>query len=261
MTALTVPFLLSGSDVPGALVVIGRWVPALASLAAYRAVRHEGSLVDWWGLRPGGPRALLAGVGTALGVSATVAAAGFGILRLAGLAQGAVLPDAGQLLVVALVTTLVASVSTLGEEVAWRSHLRLLTRRHGFWVSALGVGAFWALWHVPLHAAYVVGGVVPWQPMAAGTVVLVAVAPLWAALVERFGSVWPAVVAHAFPVTVPVLVGTAGAPDPATTWAAAGVWGALSLGAAALLRPSRAAAGPGRTKAAVTGTPGRASLR
>ena len=244
MCAITFPYLVTQSEPPTTLVLLGRWIPAAASLLALALTRPGGGVVDWWQLRPGGIRKLLAGVGTAVAVSAGIAALGYGIGRAAGLSGAAALPGPAELAVITLVTTLVASVSTLGEEVAWRAHLRKLTRPRGFWVSALGISVFWALWHVPLHATYVIAGTMPLHVAAASTAALIGVGPLWAALVERFDSVWPAVVAHAFPLTPLVLAGNLGEAEPWKAWATAGIWAALNLAAAALVKPrERAHAG------------------
>lgn len=237
MCAITVPFLLTQTEPPTALVLIGRWIPAAASLLALRLTRPEGGGLDWWQLRPGGWRKLLAGIGSAVGISGGIAAAGYGISRLAGFTGATTLPSAAELVMIALMTTVVASVSTLGEEVAWRAHLRKLTRPHGFWASALGVSAFWALWHLPLHASYVLAGAMPLNIAAASTVALIGVGPLWAALVERFGSVWPAVVAHAFPLTPLVLAGNLGEAAPWKVWAVAATWAVLNLAVTAVVKP------------------------
>lgn len=206
MGLLCLPFLLTRSEVPAWLLLIGRWLPALISLPVLRLVVRRGRLADWWRLRPCGWRKLLLGFGSAVVVSVGIAAVVFGLGRLLGLVDPA--PALPGLLVTAgtvLVTTALFSISTLGEEVAWRAFLPQLLPGWGFWGRSLSIGVLWTLWHVPLHASYVLAGVMPLSVAVISTVTLLGVAPLWQALADRYGSVWPAVFAHAVPLTPLVL--------------------------------------------------------
>ncbi len=237
MLLVCAPFLVMRTEVPTLLLLVGRWLPAVASLLVLRLVRHEGGVVSWWGLRPGGWRRLLAGIGAALAVSLVVGLVPYAIGRATGLVAGATLPGPLELAGIALVTTVVASLSTLGEEVAWRGHLQKLLSGWGFWGASLAIGAVWVLWHVPLHATYVVAGTMSMSVAAATTVALIGSAPLWSALVVRFGSVWPAVVAHAFPLTATAFAGDLGALEAGRLWAYVGLSILVSGAAAVLIAP------------------------
>ncbi|MDO5683978.1 MAG: CPBP family glutamic-type intramembrane protease [Propionibacteriaceae bacterium] len=237
MLALCLPFLLAQREVPTALLLAGRWLPALATIAALAICRPGGRIVDWWGLRqPGGWRRLVLGFVTAVAVAVTVAFATLGVGVLLGLVR-AQLPALPVLVVTVLVSALVFTLSTLGEEVAWRSFLPRALAGWGFWGSALAIGGLWAVWHLPLHLSYVAAGVMSLPVAVTSTVALVAVAPLWQALAVRFGSVWPAAFAHAVPLTAMTLVADSMALPTGSLVAFQGVGMVLSLVAAvAVLR-------------------------
>ncbi|WP_141211008.1 CPBP family glutamic-type intramembrane protease [Enemella dayhoffiae] len=239
MVALCLPFLLTRTEVPAWLLLIGRWMPALVSLLVLKLAVRRGTLVAWWRLRPGGWRRLLIGYAAAVAVTSAVAVIVFGIGRLLGLIATA--PELPGLLVTAatvLVTAALLSLSTLGEEVAWRAFLPQLLPGLGFWAKASSIGLFWMLWHVPLHASYVLAGVMPLSIAIVSTLTLLAVAPLWQALADRFGSVWPAVFAHAVPLTPLVLADLGAASVPGLVGYGL-IWAVVSILATELLRTGR----------------------
>lgn len=252
MTALCLPFLLTGTDVPSALVVAGRWTAALASLVAIRVVLGRGHVARVWRLRPASPRALLGAYGLALAVMVPVLV----LPAAVALAVGADLAPASTLLAavpVAVVGTVLLAVSTLGEEVLWRGQLQSAAARLGFWRSSVLVGVVWAAWHVPLHLTYAVQGTLPVREVVVATVGLVLWAPLLAALVERRGSVWPAVLAHAVPVSSAQLLAPASAGQPAVFWTVTATSWACLLVAAVVVRRSRPAGAPAAGRPAVEG--------
>jgi hypothetical protein len=238
MTALCVPFLLTDQDVPTAVVLAGRYVPALASLVAILAVLGRGHLVRLWRLRPASPRELFASYGLALAVMvpALVAPA------LAGVTVGAELKPADVLLAAVpmiVLGTVLFGLSTFGEEVLWRGQLQTALRRLGFWRSSLLVGVIWMVWHLPLHLTYLSVGVLTAEQVVASTLGIAAWAPLLAALVERRGTVWPAVLAHAVPLSSLQLLADGSVQDPVPFWTVT-VLGWVALVVAALVVRGRA---------------------
>ncbi|WP_299040311.1 type II CAAX prenyl endopeptidase Rce1 family protein [uncultured Pseudokineococcus sp.] len=237
------PFTLTGADVPGAVVLLGRWLPGLASLLAVLVVLGRGHLVRLWRVRPFSPRELLGSWALALGVvlPAVVAPA------LVGLALGAELKPVGVLAAavpVVVAGTVVFALSTLGEEVLWRGQLQHAVRRFGFWPSSVLVGVVWVLWHLPLHLTYLAQGQLSATEVTALTLGLLAWAPLLAALVEHRGTIWPAVFAHAVPLSSLQLLAD-GAAGQALVF-----WGVTVTGWAALVVAALAV----RARTAATGT-------
>jgi membrane protease YdiL (CAAX protease family) len=239
VTALCVPFLLTDQDVPTAVVLGGRYLPAVASLVAIVAVLGRGHLTRLWRLRPASPRELFASYGLALAVMvpALVAPA------LAGLLVGADLKPAEVLLAavpMVVLGTVLFALSTFGEEVLWRGQLQTALHRLGFWRSALVVGVVWMLWHLPLHLTYLSVGVLTGEQVVASTLGIAAWAPLLAALVERRGTVWPAVLAHAVPLSSVQLLTEASVQDAVPFWTVT-VLSWVALVAAALVVRGHAA--------------------
>lgn len=233
--ALCVPFLATDQDVPNVVVLAGRYLPALASLVAVLVVLGRGHLAHQWRLRPTSARELFASYGLALAVMvpALVAPA------LAGLLLGAELKPAGVLLaalpMIVLGTALFA-LSTFGEEVLWRGQLQLALRRLGFWRSSALVGGIWMLWHLPLHLTYLSVGALTGAEVAAATIGIAAWAPLLAALVERRGSIWPAVFAHAVPLSSLQLLSEASVQGAAVFWTVTALGWVALLAAAVVVR-------------------------
>ena len=132
----------------------------------------------------------------------------------------------------------ILALSTLGEEVVWRSHLpRLLGGT--FWRRSLLIALIWMAFHVPLHLTYVLQGDMSAAHAAATTVGLLPLSLFLSALTARQGSVWPAAIAHAVPITGVTLAADAAGIDPAAMWTITLVGAVLMLSAAMALAPSR----------------------
>lgn len=233
VTLMCVPFLL-GAPYPAWLTFVGRWVPLLVAVVLIRLVPVGGRTTQLLGLRTGGWRTLLTSLLAAVGVFLALA---FGPALLAqALGWGTMIETdvlLGALVQLPLWVALL-SLSTVGEEAAWRGYAQQLLRHRGFWSSTLLIGAAWALLHVPQISIFVVAGDLDPRDLAGGVLGVFFLALPLAALVERFGTVWPAVVGHAVPFTaLTLLTSTTGL----GYWAVLTVTGAASVLAAALLRP------------------------
>lgn len=231
---LCLPFLFTGTDVPSAVVVLGRVLPGVASLVAIRTVLGRGHLAGLWRLQPWSLREV--GVsylfGIALMLPVLVGPA------LVGQLFGAALQPASALLAavpVILVGTAVFALSTFGEEVLWRGHLQSASGRLGFWPASVLIGVLWMLWHLPLHGVYLVQGTLSTAEVVAATVGIAFWAPLLAALVERRGVIWPAVFAHAVPLSSLQLL-EPGSLDAGAFWALTAIGWAAMLAATMLVR-------------------------
>lgn len=237
MVALCAGFAAGGHDIPPWAIAVGRWIPALASLLALLVVplvprrgraaeqtdgsRAEGRptrLADIWRLRPGGWRGLLRAWYAAMAVMAvaTIVPA-----IVAGVVTGTMpkgpLPLASVVPLLVIGSSLLV-VSTIGEEVFWRGHAHTVLRALGFWPMALVVAIAWAAWHVPMQWLYWRQGTFTATESIALTVGIAAWAPLLAALVERFGSVWPAAAAHAVPFSAGNLLREGAMDETAPFW-------------------------------------------
>lgn len=251
VTALCAAFLLGGWILPDWIVLVGRWIPALVSLVVLRVFALPGGVRRWWGLRPGGWRRLLTGGVVAAG--ALLAA--YALTAVLAGATGLVtpLPWSQLLPILVLILPIIAvySVSTFGEEVAWRGHLQQLLDGRGFWTASTAVAGVWVLFHVPLHGTLALQGTLPTHVLVASTLLLFPLGLFLSAAVHRFGSVWPAVFAHALPMSALNLVQD---PDTLTGgpfWAFTAL-GATALAVAALVLAPRTA--PTEPKPSVTST-------
>lgn len=195
--AVVLPFIITGHDVPAIAIFLGRFIPLIASLAAWAWTRPV-PIGQLWRTSGTTVRALVTAAVVALVVMVgrdllhvvLMAVTGTGLDPRPGWAQTLAL-----LIPVMLMTTL----STVGEEVAWRGHLRTAWEHRGFWPSALAIAGVWLLFHLPLVLAYHVDGVMDWRVNLATWLGLVPVSLLLCALVDRMRHVWVAVLAHAFP--------------------------------------------------------------
>lgn len=233
-------FLLLDVPIPEWFVIVGRWLPALVSLLVLRLVPLEGGLPTWWSLRPGGWRRLLGGGATAVAVLVAVYALSVLPVVALGAAEPQPWPALAQVAVLLIPAVLLFSLSTLGEEAAWRGFLQRALDSWGFWRSAAVVSAVWVLFHVPLHGTMAVQGVLPWDIALVSTVGLFPLGLYLSAVVARFGSVWPAVFAHALPFSALNLLTDVDGLEPATLWLLTGITAVPLLGAAALFAPRSA---------------------
>ena len=238
MTLLSLAFPLVGAVLPDWLVVVGRWVPALVSLAVIVAMRLPGGVITWWSLRPGGWRRLLAGSAVATAALIAVYAVAAVLAAAFGLATLQPVDMLGQVAVMLIPAVLAFAPSTFGEEVAWRGMLQRALAPWGFWRASSAIAGLWVLFHVPLHGVMVAQGTLPPVIGLATTVGLFPLGLLLSAAVVRFGSVWPAVFGHALPLTALNLLVDVDELGAAAIWGIAGITAVLMLAAAVLLAPS-----------------------
>lgn len=239
VTALSGAFLVLGTELPEWFVIVGRWLPALVTLLVLRLVPLPGDLAHWWALRPGGWRPLV-GSGLAA-VGALVLVYALSVLP-ALIGDSADLQPAtalAQVAVLLLPMVLVFSLSTLGEEAAWRGFLQRALAGWGFWSASAAVSAGWVLFHVPLHATMALQGTIPWVMALTSTVGLFPLGLFLSAVVVRFGSVWPAVFAHALPFSALNLLRDVDDLPDTTLWVTTAVTAVLVTAAAALFAPRR----------------------
>lgn len=248
LTAVCGTFLIAGVSVPPWALFIGRWIPALVALVVLVRMPSlhgtgRGTLASWWGLRrsrgaedrarPVGTIVASAGAASGAIVIAVVTAALAATVGAIELQAPAVLLM-GVLAMLPL--TLVFAVSTLGEEVVWRSHLpRLLDG--GFWPSACLIAGAWTAFHVPLHLTYVLQGDMPASHALALTFGLLPLSLFLSAAAARWGNVWPAVIAHAVPFSALTLATDPLRLDAAAVWTVTGISAALFLSASMTIAP------------------------
>ncbi|MFI5960497.1 type II CAAX prenyl endopeptidase Rce1 family protein [Cryptosporangium sp. NPDC051539] len=140
------------------------------------------------------------------------------------------------LLLAATVTTLVACLSTTGEEIGWRGYLLIRLIDAGVPRPVLVSGIIWALWHAPLiiTGSYVVnGGGNRLAGLIGFAATTIAAAFVLARLRLESGSIWPAVVLHAGWNSI-----IQSAFDPATSGSGARLWlgeGGLLVASVAVL--------------------------
>lgn len=230
-------FLLLDVPIPEWFVIVGRWLPALVSLLVLRLVPLEGGVLTWWSLRPGGWRRLLGGGVAAVAVLIAVYALSVLPIVVLGVAEPQPWPALAQVALLLIPAVLLFSLSTLGEEAVWRGFLQRALESWGFWRSAAAISAVWVLFHVPLHGTMALQGVLPWHIALISTVGLFPLGLYLSAVVARFGSVWPAVFAHALPFSALNLLTDVDGLAPATLWLLTGVTAVLLTGAAALFAP------------------------
>lgn len=244
VSVLCTVFLLGGRTLPDWIVLAGRWIPALASLAVMRMLPLPGGLSTWWTLRPGGRRRLVTGAVVEVGVLFAAYALPALIAGATGLATPLSWPELAPILLLLVPIVAVYSLSTFGEEVAWRGYLQRLLAGWGFWPSSTVVAGVWVLFHVPLHGTLALQGTLPTHALVGSTLLLFPLGLFLSAAVHRFGSVWPAVFAHALPMSALNLVQNPGGLLPGSFWAFTTLSAAALLGAAFLLAPRRTRTAP-----------------
>lgn len=228
-------FLVADVTIPETAVIVGRWLPALVALAVWRIVGLPGGLGTWCGLRVRGWRRLLVGCAIGMVGLAVIYLLAALLTGLTGQAQPLPAADLASAAVWLLPYALIFSLSTLGEEAGWRGFLQRLLADQGFWRMATIVSGVWVAFHIPLHGVMALQGTLPVSVALATTVGLFPLGLLLSALVARFGSVWPAVLAHAMPLSALNLVRNAGDLSAGPLWLLTAVTGVLLVGAAAVL--------------------------
>lgn len=239
ITLVCLGFLVAGVTIPEAAVIVGRWLPALMALVVMRVVGLPGGVGTWWGLRPRGWKRTLAGCAIGM-VGLTIVYLVAALLTgITGHVQPLPAADLASAAVWLLPYALIFSLSTLGEEAGWRGFLQRLLAAQGFWRMAVIVSAVWVAFHIPLHGVMALQGTLPVQVALVSTVSLFPLGLLLSALVARFGSVWPAVLAHAMPLSALNLVRNAGDLPAAALWLLTSVTAVLLVAAAAALARGR----------------------
>lgn len=239
VTALCGVFLLADWSLPDWIILVGRWIPALVSLAVMRLLPLPGSLGTWWSLRPGGWRKFLLGAIVAVGALLGAYALTVVLAAVTGIAAPLPFEELAPILLILVPVIVVYSLSTFGEEVAWRGYLQRLLRHWGFWRSSAAVAGIWVMFHLPLHGTLAVQGTLPTHILVSSTLLLFPLGLFLSAAVTRFGSIWPAVFAHALPMSALNLIRDPDLLNPGQFWAFT-VLSAAVLGASAILLAPRA---------------------
>ncbi|GAA3704150.1 hypothetical protein GCM10022377_17290 [Zhihengliuella alba] len=259
---------LASSDYLMALTPFLMWAPALGVLVLHAVLRPPVRLIDWSGLRlasrrragrapaarrPATPAGVVGWSLLLLLVLAAAAAATIGLAAQLGAVDWEPDPGATSAAAWVLPLVLVGMLAAAGEEIAWRGYLASTLAPWGFVRSSAAIGAFWALWHLPLTASYAMDGATAWRDVAATTVNLFLAALVLAAVRYASRSVWPAIAGHAMLNTVLVfaysnLMTPARTLDDASYWTFQSVgWGVLlvvaALGAAFVTVRHRPSAG------------------
>lgn len=238
VTALCGVLLLVGWSLPDWIILVGRWIPALASLVVMRLLPLPGGLSTWWSLRSGGWRRFLLGVVVAVGTLLGAYALTVVLAALTGLASPLPFEELTPILLILVPVVAVYSLSTFGEEVAWRGYLQRLLTHWGFWRSSAAVAGIWVLFHVPLHGTLALQGTLPVHILVSSTLLLFPLGLFLSAAVTRFGSIWPAVFAHALPMSALNLIRDPDLLNPGQFWAFTALSAAV-LGASAILLAPR----------------------
>jgi membrane protease YdiL (CAAX protease family) len=240
VSVLCAVFLLGGWTLPDWVVLVGRWIPALASLVVLRVFPLPGGIGYWWALRPGGWRRLLIGGVVAVGLLLVTYALTVLMAGVTGLAAPLPWSQIAPILLLIVPLIVVFSVSTFGEEVAWRGHLQQLLAGRGFWTASTAVAGVWVLFHIPLHGTFALQGTLPAHVLVGSTLLLFPLGLFLSAAVHRFGSIWPAVFAHALPMSALNLVQDPDGLAAGSFWVFTALSAAALAAAAALLAPRAA---------------------
>ena len=192
--AVAAPFFF-GADPDLLMVVIplGMFVPLITATATWLLVDgRRPAFGEVFATRRFGPGLLLT-----LGVFAALAALQPLIATALGLTSW-VLPGDPAAVAIAFAAQLgIMLIASIGEELAWRGWLFSMLRPRGFWFTAIVSSVIWSVWHAPILAISVAKGLDSPAAMVLSLVSVLMFGPLFAALREVSGSVWPAVLAHA----------------------------------------------------------------
>lgn len=185
------------SDFLGMITPLAMWLPALVAGALHMLLKPPVRFGRWsaLGVRPlartAGTTGLLLLAMLVVPIATIAATAVLGVVDVD--------PADGVLSTAVLIAPLLVMtmVMTLGEEVAWRGYLTSTLAPWGFWRSALAIGAFWSLWHLPLTASYWMDGQLAGREIVATSGNLLLAAIVLSAVRYLSRSVWPAVAGHA----------------------------------------------------------------
>ena len=239
ITAVSLVFLLLDVILPGWLPMVGRWIPALISLFVIFAYDLPGGVATWWCLRSGGWRRLITGGLISVAALFTIYALAAAATTAAGVGSLQSADTLLQILVLAIPAVLISALSTFGEEVAWRGMLQKALSSWGFWRSSSAIATLWVTFHIPLHWVMAAQDTLPVTVALASTVVLFPLGLFLSAITVHFGSVWPAIFAHALPLTALNLLELGEQPEAATVWTATAVTAMLWVAATTFAAPSR----------------------
>ncbi|WP_432457598.1 CPBP family intramembrane glutamic endopeptidase [Cellulomonas iranensis] len=244
--AVLVPLAVAGADADAfnATVPLLSWAPTLAAFVAHLGTGRRTPFWRWAAVRPLRTGRVLRTAGLLLAVFVAVPAVTTAVGVATGLVAWRPTDDAAALAPLVLPFALVAMLTVTGEEIAWRGALHTTLARYGLVRATVGIGALWALWHLPLLLAYRAGGDMTGRDVVASMVNLLVAALVIGAARALSGSVWPAAWAHALLNTT--LVYASNLVTPASelgdgafwavqvvTWVVLGGAGALLLRAAA----------------------------
>lgn len=95
------------------------------------------------------------------------------------------------------------------------------------------------MFHVSLHGAMALQGTLPGIVAVTSTMTLIFLSFLLSAVAVRYRSVWPAVFAHALPLSTLNLIDVSAGIGPAEHWVTAGITSVILLAAALVLAPRR----------------------
>ena len=168
------------------------WCPGVSALAT--------RFVFPGGAPPGRPRSDVARwIGVAYVLPLGYAAAGYGIVWMAGLGAVDLSRFQGSVVGFVILGSLQSLLSATGEELGWRGFLvPALARRMSFGWTALISGGIWAAWHVPIIVLSDYNAGTPaWYAVLCFTVGITSLAVAHAWLTLRSGSFWPAAILHA----------------------------------------------------------------
>ena len=235
ITAVSGFFVVADILLPEWFVIVGRWLPALISLVVIREL--NGGVAKWWDLCPGGWRRLLAGGAVGVVVLLGVYVAAAVVVALTGIGVMQPWSTLAPVAIMVIPMVLLFSLSTLGEEAAWRGFLQQTLAGLGFWRASSVVAAVWVLFHIPLHGAMAVQGTIPVTVAVVTTLGLFPLGLYLSAVVVRFGSVWPAVFAHALPLSTLSLLVNVDGMTTGVHWVVGVVTAALVTAAALALAP------------------------
>lgn len=203
ITVICGSFLVLDVEIPNWFVIVGRWIPAIVAAVVVVTYRLPGGILDWMQLKPHG-----------LLRTAWWSFQGVIALMIVYVLIAVVYPGVGSqswdriglALLWGVPMAVLFVLSTIGEEAAWRGFLQKAWTGWGFWPSSVVIALIWVVFHVPLHGAMVLQGVLEPGIAIASTAVLFGLGIFLSALTVRFKSVWPAAFAHALPMSVLNLV-------------------------------------------------------
>ncbi|WP_221584870.1 CPBP family intramembrane glutamic endopeptidase [Microbacterium sp. G2-8] len=199
VVAVCLPFWASDLDsaILSSATPALQWIPFVVILVVHATLRPGMRFWRWSaiGVRPLGRT--LRTTGIALCVFVGVPLATIAVTASLGLVDYTVIDGAGTAALLVIPLSIVWMLFTFGEELGWRGYVQSTLAPLGFWRSSAIIGAFWAVWHLPLTLTYALEGTMPARDVVSTTVNLLLAAFAISAVRYLSGSVWPAVYAHA----------------------------------------------------------------